>query len=217
MTDPRARNEATDWFEQLYVASEAQGSRVPWDRGAAHRHLVSWAKRGQVEGDGRRAVVVGCGFGDDADFVAALGFETTGFDIAPSAIRLAQRRFPESSVTYVVADLFDLDPAWTGAFDLVVENQTVQALPGDYRFRAINAVSSLVAPQGTLIVLAFRARDNNMVAGPPWPLTREDIDAFANGDLKPNDIAELSLDGNPRWRAVFSRPTVSASRSDLSI
>ncbi len=217
LTDPRTRDEATDWFEQLYVASEARGSRVPWDRGAPHRHLMSWAQENSVTGSGRRAVVVGCGLGDDAEFIAALGFDTIGFDIAPSAIRQAQQRFPESAVNYVVADLFGLDPTWLGAFDLVVENQTVQALPGDYRIRAISAVSSLVAPSGTLTVLAARIGDAPPAAGPPWPLNREEIDAFATVDLEPVEIAELSVDGNPRWRAIFFRPAGPASRSDMSI
>jgi hypothetical protein len=43
--------------------------------------------------------VAGCSLGADAEYVAALGFDTTGFDttgfdISGTAIRLARQRFP---------------------------------------------------------------------------------------------------------------------------
>ncbi len=46
----------------------------------------------------QRAVVIGCGLGADAEYVASLGFDTTSFDISGTAIRLARQRFPGSAV-----------------------------------------------------------------------------------------------------------------------
>ena len=51
------------------------------------------------------ALVVGCGLGDDAEFIAGLGFSVVAFDISASAIAAAQQRFPQSTVRYRVADL----------------------------------------------------------------------------------------------------------------
>jgi 2-polyprenyl-3-methyl-5-hydroxy-6-metoxy-1,4-benzoquinol methylase len=48
---------------------------------------------------------VGCGLGADAEYLASLGFDTVGFDISETAIRLARERFPGSAVRYVSADL----------------------------------------------------------------------------------------------------------------
>lgn len=193
------------WFEQVYEAAAARDVRVPWDRGAPHRHLVDWAERAAVNGEGKRAVVVGCGTGDDAEFVAALGFEVTAFDIAPTAIQMAQERFPESSVRYQVADLFALPVAWRHAFDLVVENQTAQALPEDMRPGAIAAIGSLVGVSGRLLVLANRALDGQTISGPPWPLTRGEIESFARDGLVVEVIEAVSANGHPRWRATFPR------------
>jgi hypothetical protein len=39
--------------------------------------------------------------------------------------------FPQSAVDYRVADLFDAPSEWRGAFDLVHELYTLQALPGN--------------------------------------------------------------------------------------
>jgi ubiquinone/menaquinone biosynthesis C-methylase UbiE len=151
---------------------------------------------------------VGCGLGDDAEHVASLGFRTVAFDIAPTAIRGARRRFPGSPVEYVVADLLALPAEWRGGFDLVVEHITVQALPDPPRAAAIAAVSSLVASGGTLLVVSGARADDEPADGPPWPLTRGEIEAFATGDVEAVEIEDLRDQPWPwsqRWRAEFRR------------
>lgn len=203
MTDP------TGWFEPLYRAAESGEAVVPWDDEAASPLLVEWTAARALDGRGRRAIVVGCGLGDDAEHVAALGFETVAFDIAPSAIRGARQRFPGSAVSYVVADLLDLPAAWLGAFDFVVEHITVQALPEPPRAQAIAAVSSLVAAGGTLLVISGGRVDAEPVDGPPWPLVRTEVEAFATGGVEAVRIEDLRGQAPPwsrRWRAEFTRP-----------
>jgi protein-L-isoaspartate O-methyltransferase len=46
---------------------------------------------------GKRALVVGCGLGYDAEFLARLGYAVTGFDVAPTAIERAVRENPGSA------------------------------------------------------------------------------------------------------------------------
>jgi methylase of polypeptide subunit release factors len=126
----------TGWFERLYLAAEAGTATVPWDRGEPHRMLVEWAQRKGLDGAGRRGLVIGSGLGDDAELLAGAGYHTVAFDISPTAVRSARRRYPDSAVEFVVADLLDPPAEWTRAFDLVVESLTVQALPGDVRAEA---------------------------------------------------------------------------------
>ena len=181
---------------------------VPWDREAPHPVLLEWGRRSEPDGRGRRALVVGAGLGADAEYIAGFGFDTVAFDVAPTAVETARRRFPGSSVRYVVADLLDPPGEWRAAFDLVVESLTVQSLPDPPRAEAIAGVAAMVAPGGTLIVVAT-ARDERSgpVQGPPWPLTRAEIDAFATGDLEPVRIEEIRDDeAPPRWQAEFRRP-----------
>jgi SAM-dependent methyltransferase len=184
-----------DFFERMY----ASGNPLPWDRGGPREQLVEWAILRGVAGEGRRALVVGCGLGDDAEFVAALGFAVTAFDAAPTAISMARVRHPGSWVTYEVADVLAPPPAWTGAFDLVVESLTVQSLPPESHAAAIASVRGFVAPGGTLLVIASAA-DRPPTSGPPFPLVRSEIDAFG---LQPRAIERLA--GGEVWRAEFSR------------
>jgi SAM-dependent methyltransferase len=209
--DPRRVDEATGWFDRLYSAAGRGEAEVPWDTRSPHWMLTEWAEAGHVDGHGRRALVVGSGLGDDAEYVAGLGFETVGFDVSPSAVRAAHERFPGSTVQYVTANLLDPPEGWHRSFDLVVEILTVQSLPDDVRPAAIAEVARMVAPGGTLIVIATaHERRPRGWRGPPWPLTRAEVESFAAGD---DDLELVRIEHVPdpvdgelgRWRAELRR------------
>ena len=194
-----ARGDATGWFEELYAEAGEGLAEVPWDRPEASASLVS---AGLPRGSGLRALVVGCGTGRDAEYVAGLGYATTAFDISPTAVRTARTRHPGSAVDYLVADLLSPPAAWRRGFDLVVESNTVQALPRRLRERASAAVAGFVVPGGTLLVLAMAA-ETPSDDGPPWPLTRGEVDLFAVDGVSASGVEELA----GRWRAMFYRLT----------
>jgi len=197
-----AAGDATGWFEPLYAAADEGAATVPWDRGGPHPLLLDWTQARGPMGRGLRAMVVGCGLGDDAELVAGLGFNTVAFDVAPTAIEAARRRFPDSPVHYLAADLLDPPAEWHHAFDLVVESLTVQSLPDPPRSEAITRVTDLVGPGGTLLVIAAIHNVDEPPPAPPWPLTRAEIDGFATGGVVPVRIEEIG----GRWRAEFRRP-----------
>jgi hypothetical protein len=85
----------------------------------------------------------------------------------------------------------------------------VQALPATVRPRAIEAIAAMVAPGGTLIVLSGARDDNESADGPPWPLVRAEVEAFATGGVEIVRIEDLRGQPGPwarRWRAEFTRP-----------
>ena len=77
-----AAGDPTGWFDRLYAAGACGQVPVPWSRRQPHPLLVQWASARDLAGAGQRAIVVGCALGADAEYVAALGFDTTGFDIS---------------------------------------------------------------------------------------------------------------------------------------
>jgi len=202
-----ADGDDTGWFETLYAAAERGAATVPWADLVPNPHIVS-ALAGTT-GAGR-ALVIGCGLGDDAEHVASRGYRTLAFDVSPTAVAAARRRFPGSAVEYVTADLLSPPMPWAGAFDLVVEAYTVQVLTGDARRTGIARIVDLVAPGGRLLVVA-RARDEADDPGAmPWPLTRRELESFADHGLVVDSVDDLvdDEDGRPvrRWRAWFTRP-----------
>jgi hypothetical protein len=199
-----AQDDPTGWFERLYAEAAAGAAIVPWDRSEPNPLLVRLLEG--ADGTGKRAMVVGAGFGQDAEHVASLGFHTTAFDISPTAVRVTRERFPESAVDYVVADLLDPPAEWTGAFDLVVESITVQSMPLSVRADAIRNIGLMVARGGELLVISGIREEGVLVDGPPWPLTRVEVESFAVSGLRAVRVEQVSRPENPGarlWCAVF--------------
>jgi SAM-dependent methyltransferase len=214
MTDPTVA-ERREFFDGLYVAAGGGGDPLPWDRGGAPQQLLAgWAADRSAAGAGQRAVVVGCGLGGDAEFLARLGFAVVGFDFSAPAIEAARMLNPVSAVDYEVADLLALPPGWVGGYDLVVESLTVQSLPRSIRPRVIAAVRSLATPGGTVLVISSQQGVRKESSIGPWPLSRADVDAFGGDGF---GLVRLEQppgpDGLPRWRAEFRRDAVRAAGS----
>jgi hypothetical protein len=89
----------------------------------------------------------------------------------------------------------------------VVEVHTIQAIPDPPRSRAIGAIARLVAPGGTLVVVAAaRGEGDPIPDGPPWPLARAEIDAFAVDGLAAVRVDRVADQDDPavhRWLAEF--------------
>ncbi len=196
--------EETAWFEQLYAAAETGDAQVPWFRGGPNPFLAQWVAEREPDGAGRRALVIGTALGDDAELLASRGYAVTAFDIAPTAIERARRRFPHSKVDYRVADLLDLPAEWREAFDLVAEAITVQSLPVVLRDEAIDAIARTVAPGGTLVVVSGIWDGDGPRDGPPWPLTRVELDRFSE-TLRPVAVGVARIGSEARWRGEYTR------------
>lgn len=199
---------ALGWFEVLYAQADGDASIIPWADLTPNPNLVEWLDAMHIHGDGHKALKVGCGLGDDAEELALRGFGTTAFDISQTAISWCRRRHPLSSVTYLVADLFDAPPKWHGAFFLVVESYTLQVLPPNLRKKAVRCVADFLAPGGMLLVIA-RGREAHEPEGKmPWPLTREELIAFRDSALKEVSFEDYLDNEDPpvrRFRAVYRR------------
>src|SRR5262249_45145553 len=144
------------------------------------------------------------------EFVAGLGFNVVAFDISPTAIDGARSRFPGSSVDYTPGDLLNPPASWRGALDPVVEIYTVPPLPRPPPTPPLSTLPRLVAPDGTLLIIAHATEQSAPGRDPssfPWPLTRAEIDSAADL-LHPIKIELLRDNETPptlRWRAEFNR------------
>jgi SAM-dependent methyltransferase len=195
------------WFETLYVAAERGEAVIPWADSEPNPSLLRWTADNGLAGHGRRALVIGCGAGDDAEALAGLGFSVVAFDVSPAAVRLCRSRFPDTAVEYVAADLLAPPEGWTAAFDFVFEANTVQALPeGALRKGAIEALSTFVAPGGTLLVVARGRDEDEPLSRLPWPLTPAEVRACGGDRLNLRSFDDFLDRQDPpvrRFLAVF--------------
>ena len=195
-------------YDATYQAAARDADKVPWAEGRPKPLLADWLGAADIRGDGRRALVVGSGLGDDAEALAARGFTVTAFDLSPTAIAWTHERFPDSAVSYHVADLFDLPADWQGAFDLVVEIYTFQSLPPTIRPEAMDRVAALVAPGGELLVICRGREEHEPAPGPPYPLSRAELRRLEAGGLVGREAVDRLDDETPpvrRFRLLYRR------------
>ncbi len=195
------------WFEDLYSQADEESSIIPWAELEPNPNLIDWLDQHGTANSGL-AIKVGSGLGDDAEELARRGFETTAFDISDSAIAWSRRRFPKSSVSYIVADLFCAPIEWKAMFDFVLESYTLQVLPPDLRAEAVRCIASFVAPDGTLLVIA-RGREPNEPEGKmPWPLKKDELSLFEAQGLRNVSFEDYKDNEDPpvrRFRATYRR------------
>jgi SAM-dependent methyltransferase len=179
-------------FEAVYAWAGEDLAAVPWANLEPLPELVEWLES-EGPGGGRRALVIGCGYGDDAEELAGRGWEVSAFDVSATAVARARERFPASTVDYRAADLFDLPAEWRGRFDLVVEIRTLQAIPVAERQGGPAAIAATVAPGGRLWV-SILGRESHLPGGTrPWPLVPDELAGFEAAGLRWDSRRDVPL------------------------
>lgn len=196
--------------------------------------MRAWAEKSGLRGEGRKALVVGCGLGDDAVYLDDLGFDVTGFDISPTAIEWARKLHKDRDIRFEVADLFDPPAEWTvrknrppnatgtdknpvatapgsdgAGFDFVLEVYTIQPLPLEMRERVMDSIAALVAPGGELVVVTRGREDDEEVVKVPWPVSRKELSRFEENGLEQThfEVMPDDTDDEPadRYVVVYRR------------
>ncbi len=202
------RGDPNGWFEEFYARADGDIRKVYWADLKHSPLLLTWIEERAVLAD-TRAVTIGCGLGDDAEALARHGYQVTAFDISPSAIAMCQQRYPDSTVNYLVADLFNYPAEWRRGFGLVYECNTVQILSGPSRALAVEAIADLVA-QGGEILVSCRSREAGEQADTfPLAMDRDEINGFQRAGLSETSFVAYNDDQAPpvpHFFAVYKRP-----------
>ncbi len=203
------KDKPTQWFDYIYESAKGDYTKVFWADLEPSPYLVSWLKENPINKSSKRACVIGCGVGDDAQALSEFGFEVTAFDISSKAIELCKNRYPNTKVKFVVADLFDYPKEWFESFDVVYECNTIQVLPDKYRKKARTSMSSLIAKDGYILVSCRSRNEGEKEDEIPKPLAKSELDEFKTKDnLKEQSF--LPYDDNqtpsvPHYFAVYKK------------
>ena len=201
------RGDVTGWFEALYKESGGNNELIPWADLEPNKYFRAWAESTVLAGDGRTALVVGCGLGDDAKYLHDLGFRITAFDISPTAIEWAKKLYGDAEIEFRVGDLFHPDPAWIGGFEFVLEIYTIQPLPLEMRPQVVDSIASFVGENGKLVVVTRGREDDVEPDTVPWPMSRKDLSRFEHNGFTQTDLVQMPGEEGepPRWVVEYVR------------
>jgi SAM-dependent methyltransferase len=135
-------------MNQEYWEGRYQAQDMPWEKGEPAPGLVDFLGANTQLSRGTVAVP-GCGTGHDVLVWARAGFDAHGFDLAPSAIRLATDRARAASLParFQVGDFLRDDPPFQ--FDWIWEHTLFCAIQPAERDRYVEAVLRWLKPGGS--------------------------------------------------------------------
>lgn len=208
------RGDAQGWFDQVYRSAGDDHTQIPWADLRANALMQSQLNGPLAELPLERCAVVGCGLGDDAEALARRGFRVTAFDLSPVAIDWCKSRWPDSVVDYMVADLLDLPAELIGNFELVVEINTLQAVPDELRSRMLAPLCSLIAAGGRLLLICRSRDEGQQVDGPPWALSRSELESLTGWHglrlITLETVIDSELPPRGRFIGLFEKPPAAA-------
>ena len=142
-----------------------RGERLPgWDVGQPCSHLVK-AVEDETFRPGR-AIVLGCGSGTNAIYLAGKGFEVTAVDVAPSALVIASEKARKAGVKVncVVADV--VAPPKLEPFDLIFDRGCYHHICQYNSSGYVETLRRLAHPGTRALILAGSPADGGR-GGPP--------------------------------------------------
>jgi SAM-dependent methyltransferase len=194
-------------YGQTWDASYREGP-APWDIGRPQPAIARLASEGGFSG---AVLDAGCGTGENALLVAALGLSVFGVDVAETALVIARKKAADRGieVEFAAADALRLDRLGR-MFETVLDCGLFHTLDGDERPEYVASLASVTKHDGTLYVLCFS--DDGPDTG-PHPIREEELRAA----FEPNNgwnLATLIRDrietrihdnGAPAWFATIKR------------
>jgi SAM-dependent methyltransferase len=137
---------------QPWDASYVDGP-APWDIGHPQPAIVGLAAEGAFSG---AVLDAGCGTGENALHIAALGLEVLGVDVAETALSMAREKAAARGIgaQFAACDALHLDRLGR-AFDTVLDCGLFHSFDTGERREYVASVASVTVRGGTLYVLCF--------------------------------------------------------------
>jgi 2-polyprenyl-3-methyl-5-hydroxy-6-metoxy-1,4-benzoquinol methylase len=163
----------------------------PWDSGISPPELNAFLE----DHPPGRALDLGCGTGTNVLTLCQHGWEVTGIDFVPNAIRQAHSKARDSglNVNLITGDVSN-SKLYQGHYDLILDIGCYHALNPGQRKNYRQNVASHLSPSGTYMLYGFTSEDGARIS-------TEDVAAFEQA-LKLEKRVD-SLDGSGPTSAWF--------------
>lgn len=183
---------------------------APWDIGRPQPAILRLAGKGAFAG---AVLDAGCGTGENALHVAALGLHVLGVDVAEPALSTARGKAAARGLDadFVVADALHLDRLGR-VFDTVLDCGLFHTFDGDERRDYVASIASVTSRGANLYVLCFSDVGPADTRG-PHPISHEELRAafkrssgWSVTSVSPERLqTRFSAQGAPAWLAKIER------------
>ena len=181
---------------------------APWDIGEPQPAVLRLASEGAFAGT---VLDAGCGTGENALHVAALGLHVLGVDVAQTAVSIARDKAARRGIDaeFVVADALHLHRL-DRVFETVLDCGLLHTFETDERRDYVASLASVTGRGGRLYVLCFS--DVGPDTG-PHPISEQELRAaferssgWSVSSLGPDRLrTRFDAKGAPAWLAKIER------------
>ena len=148
-----------------------------------------------------KMLVLGAGHGYDARLFARHGFEITAVDFALGAVEIMKKLAePNTPVTILQSDFFELPQALNGTFDYVLDTTSFCAIDPKRRGEYAKLVRRVLEVNGRYIILAFPI--GKRPGGPPFVVQPDNIIELFTEQLFSLESREFPPDSIPSRTGV---------------
>lgn len=145
------------YFNLLYLFTEP-----PWDTGVSPPELLDFIEK-HLPGN---AIDIGCGTGTNVITLAQAGWQVTGVDFAPHAIKVAKRKIRKAGIgaELLVRDATQLNGI-SGPFELALDIGCFHSLR-DKKADYLSELDRILAPGGHWLMYGFYKSNDPEQTGP---------------------------------------------------
>jgi SAM-dependent methyltransferase len=133
--------------------------KIPWNIDTPPNELVELIESGKVKPC--KTIDLGCGTGNYALYLASIGFDVTGIDISPSAIKIATENAKKKRVDscFLTADVLgDLNEV-KETFDFAYDWELLHHIFPENRKKYVENVYRILNPKGKYLSVCFSEKD----------------------------------------------------------
>ena len=145
---------------------------ILWNIETPPKALVELIESGKVQP--AKTIDLGCGAGNYAIYLAGKGFDVTGVDISPTAIKLARENAMKKGVksNFIVADVLgDLNEV-KETFDFAYDWELLHHIFPEERKKYVQNVHRILNPKGKYLSVCFSEKDPQFGGSGKYVTTR---------------------------------------------
>ena len=130
-------------------------NEVPWNIETPPNVLVELVDSGKVKPC--KAIDLGCGTGNYSIYLASAGFDVTGIDNSPTAIKIAKENAKKKGIkcNFLVANVLGNMNEVEGKFEFAYDWELLHHIFPEQRQRYVKNVYKILNPRGKFLSVCF--------------------------------------------------------------
>ena len=163
-------------------------NNIPWNSETPPDALVELVQKGMVRSC--KTIDLGCGVGNYAIYLSGLGFDVTGVDSSPTAIKIAGKHSQEKGARcrFIVADLLGDLHEVNDTFDFAYDWEFLHHIFPEDRKTYIRNVHKITNPGATYFSVCFSENDPQFGGSGKYRKTRIGTTLYFSSESELRDL-----------------------------